>query len=194
MFVTAIHRKRPEPNKSRSIQVLCGGDGEILNRLASLRASLPKASLQSTTLAACRDFKRFPISPIEKTPTSGVFSIGGDGGMPFMYTTASSPQTSILYRKLPFKSTFKTTLFKKQTTISRSFPVSRALQRPTVAQIIRHSSEFIFANLRKTIAKRQNNAHDSFCTMRTIYIAPISNIVSQCLIAQSKRKQHPQRS
>ena len=32
-----------------------------------------------------------PSAPIKRTPTSGVFFIGGDGGMPFMYTTASSP-------------------------------------------------------------------------------------------------------
>lgn len=48
-------------NTMQETLLLCGGHGEILNLLAPLGASRSEASLQSTTLAACRDFKQFPI-------------------------------------------------------------------------------------------------------------------------------------
>ena len=91
MFVTAIHRKRPEPNKSRSIRVLCGGDGEILNLLAPLGASRPVGVSNRPFSRLAETSSGSPSAPIKKAPASGVFFIGGDGGLPVMYTTASSP-------------------------------------------------------------------------------------------------------
>ena len=91
MFVTAIHRKRPEPNKSRSLRVLCGGDGEILNLLAPLGAS--RAEEFSRPFLSCglqRLQATFHLSQQKKHCCSSAFC-GGDGGMPFMYTTVSSP-------------------------------------------------------------------------------------------------------
>ena len=88
MFVTAIHRKRPEPNKSRSIRVLCGGDGEILNLLAPLGAS--RAEEFSRPFLSCglqRLQATFHLSQQKKHCCSSAFC-GGDGGMPFMYTTS----------------------------------------------------------------------------------------------------------
>ena len=91
MFITAIHRKRPEPNKSRSIRVLCGGDGEILNLLAPLGAS--RAEEFSRPFLSCglqRLQATFHLSQQKKHCCSSAFC-GGDGGMPFMYTTDPCP-------------------------------------------------------------------------------------------------------
>ena len=66
-----------------------GGDGEILNLLASLGASRPVGVSNRPFLRLAETSSGSPSAPIKKTPTSGVFFIGGDGGMPFMYTTVS---------------------------------------------------------------------------------------------------------
>ena len=66
MFVTAIHRKRPEPNKSRSIRVLCGGDGEILNLLAPLGASRPRRISYRSFLRLAEISSGSPPWPIKR--------------------------------------------------------------------------------------------------------------------------------
>ena len=79
MFVTAIHRKRPEPNKSRSIQVLLWRRWRDIEPPRSARGKPPEAYLLPIFLAACRDFTRLPTLTNKKTPTSGVFLLAEMG-------------------------------------------------------------------------------------------------------------------